>query len=109
MGCEDTTGNSVFTNINFTIENDVVPPSIVKIYTDESLQPPVFTIELNEKAVCKDSTIGTFDYETEGNLMIQDGNVQKTSTPGSSIYYVSCKDDWKQIRECKNTICINFL
>ena len=94
VGCEDTAGNSVFTNINFTIENDVVPPSIVKIYTDESLQPPVFTIELNEKAVCKDSTIGTFDYETEGNLMIQDGNVQKTSTPGSSIYYVSCKDEF---------------
>ncbi|MBS3161814.1 hypothetical protein J4476_03925, partial [Candidatus Woesearchaeota archaeon] len=72
----------------------VVPPSIVKIYTDESLQPPVFTIELNEKAVCKDSIDGIFDYETSGNLMISDGNVQKTSTPGSSVYYVSCKDEF---------------
>ncbi len=98
-GCYDLAGNNAFTTINFTIESDVAAPKITKVYKDESLQPSAFTIEVSEKAACKDSTEGTFEYNTGGNLMVADGNVHRTSTPGSNLYYVICRDDFGNTME----------
>ncbi len=97
VGCYDKAGNIDYGTIEFNVEQDVTPPFITKIYTDKSLQPPQFTIEINEAGECKDSTEKIFDYETEGNLMNKldtEGKKFSSSTPGSNLYYVICKDSF---------------
>ena len=97
IGCHDLAGNVAYADLNFTVERDVTPPFIVRVYTDESFQPPQFTIELNEPSECKDSTTGTFEYETGGNLMNvigSTGRVFSSTTPASNVYYISCKDQF---------------
>jgi len=69
IGCYDTAGNRAFSTIEFNVEKDTSPPVITKIYRDRNFEPPQFTVELNEAGDCKDSTEGTFDYNTGGNLM----------------------------------------
>ncbi len=74
---------------------------IVKIYNDESFQPPQFTIHVNEPSNCKDSVEGEFDYDTEGNMMnsIGSGTTFVSTITGSNLYYVRCRDDFNNTME----------
>ncbi len=96
LGCYDMAGNVAYDTLNFTVERDVTPPFVTRIYNDESFQPPQFTLEINEPGECKDSTEGTFDYDTGGNLMnvVEGNNVFSSTVPGSNVYYAVCRDQF---------------
>ena len=94
VGCYDKAGNIDYGQIAFSVEHDVNPPFITKVYRDQS-EPPQFIVELNEPGECKDSTEGTFDYETSGNLMNaldSEGKRFSSTNYNSNIYYVICRD-----------------
>ena len=92
VGCYDVAGNVDYDKISFSLIGDSGAPLIVRAYKDNSLAPASFNIELNEDADCKDSTEGTFDFETGGNPMTKDGNVHISASEPSNLYYVVCKD-----------------
>ena len=93
-GCHDIAGNTAFDNITIQLNQDIEAPRIIRTYLDTSLTPPIFKIEVNEDATCKDSNIPISDYANEGNIMTKEGNVQITTTPGNNFYYVLCKDNY---------------
>ncbi len=98
VGCSDVAGNTAFNQTTFSLTSDTIAPIIVRAYKDSSLQPAVFKIELNEDATCKDNPT-SFDYEKEGNLMTEDGNVHVSASEPTNLYYVRCKDTFGNVMD----------
>jgi hypothetical protein len=90
--CLDKGGNMDSDKINFSIDIDKIPPSIIRVYKeDESLK-----IITNEESECFYSNIGcSYDIDSDGETMSSsDGLTHLTSWNIEKDLYIKCRDKY---------------
>jgi len=88
ISCTDTSGNNALTTVNFTVEADIISPSISRVY-DDSGTLVVITGEYAECAYTNNRC--NFEF-SDGELMGGIELIHRTSFDPDKTYYVKCKD-----------------
>ncbi|MBU0977918.1 MAG: hypothetical protein KKD18_05870 [Nanoarchaeota archaeon] len=88
IACTDVAGNNALEEISFTIEADLVGPSVSRVY-DDSGTLMVVTDEPGTCSYTHDSC--NFDVG-EGEMMNGGDYIHSTNLDYQAIYYVKCKD-----------------
>lgn len=88
--CEDIAGNLATTMINFSVETDLEPPQIVRVYKDGN----DLVIITDEQADCVYNLFTCdYDIETEGNsLSSGDGTIHTVEWDSENDFYIKCMD-----------------
>lgn len=90
--CYDAAENTAETTINFSVEVDISPPTIVRVYKDED----ALKIITNEKAVCVySSTSCNYNIDDGKELENLDGKEHYTEWDTEKDLYIKCIDEFE--------------
>lgn len=93
--CTDLVGNEAERETTFTLEKDVFPPQVTRVYNDGGN----LVIITSEPAKCayvnapvQGKTACGFSFDDEINLFTTSGDFHSTSFNSAKKYYIKCKD-----------------